>query len=293
MKPELLLFLMLNGIVWGFIVALISLGLSLIFGLLRMINVAHGAIYMLGAVTAWYMVNYTNNFWIGLITAPIVWGITFSVIERVLLHRIEESHDATIIATFGLMLLIEQAALAIFGGTPERIIEPIHGTIRMFGFEYSKYRIFVAIISLIVLGIIAFGLTKTKWGMWVRAVQQNSELALNIGVPTERVYALTFGLGAAIAAFAGVLAAPIAVVEFRMGVDILALAFIVVIVGGLGSLVGSVAAALLISLMEGLSAAFLSPTGARVLSLLVMAVIVYVKPFGLFIRTRESLINNA
>ncbi len=272
----------INGFVWGLIIALIALGLTLVFGLLEVINVSHGALYMLGAVFAWYMERFFGNFWIGLALAPLLVGIIGLIIERGVLRPIEDKPAMTIIATFGLMLIFHQAVLATFGGAPQRMREPIQFGFSIFGFGYPGYRLIVAAFSVAAMaGLWAF-LYKTKFGLWMRAVRQDREMALAMGIPMNFVYMITFGLGSFLAALGGVLAAPIVVVDFKMGLDILIVTFIVVIIGGLGSLLGSVVAAILIGELEGIASVFVSPTNARVLSLVFMVIVLLIRPHGLF-----------
>lgn len=272
----------INGFVWGLIIALIALGLTLVFGLLEVINVSHGALYMLGAVFAWYIERFFGNFWIGLALAPLMVGIIGLIIERGVLRPIEDKPAMTIIATFGLMLIFHQAVLATFGGAPQRMREPIQFGFSILGFGYPGYRLIVAAFSVATMaGLWAF-LYKTKFGLWMRAVRQDREMALAMGIPMNFVYMITFGLGSFLAALGGVLAAPIVVVDFKMGLDILIIAFIVVIIGGLGSLLGSVVAAILIGELEGIASVFVSPTNARILSLVFMVIVLLIRPHGLF-----------
>src|SRR5262245_13678967 len=271
----------LNGLVWGLILALIALGLTLVFGLLEIINVSHGEMYMLGAVLGWYVLQATGNFWTSLLIAPILVGLLGLATERVVLRRIEAKPILTIIATFGLSLIFQQSVLGLLGGAPQLIAAPFVWEISIFGFGYSGYRFFVALCSAVAIGALWGFLHHFKYGMWMRAVQQDREMALAVGIPISRVYMLTFGLGAALAALGGILAAPIVALEFRMGLDILPAVFIVVIIGGLGSIQGSLLAALIIGELEGIASVFVTPTTARIFSLLFMSVVLLYRPEGL------------
>lgn len=275
-----------NGLVWGLIIALIALGLSLVFGLLEVINVAHGSLYMLGAVLAWYAIEYTGSFWLGLAVAPLVVGAVGIGVERVILRPIEDQPIITIIATFGLLLIIQQGVLGVFGGAPRRITPPFPQLIPFLGVGYPVYRLFVAAISILIIASLWLFLQRTRFGLWMRAVRQNREMALALGIPTKRVYMVAFGLGSAMAGLGGVLASPIVTVEFQMGLKILVTAFMVAVIGGLGSLAGSVVAAVLIGELEGLLSVFVEPTYARVGSLLFMATILLLRPEGLMGRAR-------
>ena len=272
----------LNGFVWGWILALISLGLSLIFGLLQIINIAHGTLYMLGAVFSWYLLQWTGSFWVTLIGAPLLVGLLGMALERTLLRPVEKNPVMTIIATFALLLIFQQTVFLTFGGSARRIPEPFGFQVSLGQFGYSGYRLVVAGIAVVVLAGVWIFLHKTRAGLWIRAVKQDKEMALALGIPVSTVYTLTFGLGACLAALSGVLAAPIVAVDFRMGIDIIISAFIVVIIGGVGSLKGSVISALLVGELIGIASIFLAPTMAQIVALLVMAVILLFRPHGLF-----------
>ncbi len=272
----------LNGFVWGWILALISLGLSLIFGLLQIINIAHGTLYMLGAVFSWYLLQWTGSFWVTLIGAPLLVGLLGMALERTLLRPVEKNPVMTIIATFALLLIFQQTVLLTFGGSARRIPEPFGFQVSLGQFGYSGYRLVVAGIAVVVLAGVWIFLHKTRAGLWIRAVKQDKEMALALGIPVSTVYTLTFGLGACLAALSGVLAAPIVAVDFRMGIDIIISAFIVVIIGGVGSLKGSVISALLVGELIGIASIFLAPTMAQIVALLVMVVILLFRPQGLF-----------
>lgn len=272
----------LNAVVWGMIMALIALGLNMIFGLLHIINMAHGALYMLGAVVAWYLIELTGNFWIALVVAPLCVGIVGIAMERGLLRKIEDKPITTIICTFGIMLVIQQLVLMIFGGSPRRIAAPIPYRFPLFQLEYPLMRIVIAFISILVMVGLWFFLRKTKYGLWMRAVVQDREMAIALGIPVNKVYMWTFVLGSALAAFSGVLAAPIVSVEFMMGREVLIMAFIIVIVGGMGNLEGSVIAAIMISMIQGIGALYVPPAIATVFALAFMIIVLLFRPQGLF-----------
>ena len=272
----------LNAVVWGMIMALIALGLNMIFGLLHIINMAHGALYMLGAVVAWYLIELTGNFWIALVVAPLCVGVIGIIMEKGLLRSIEDKPITTIICTFGLMLVIQQLVLMIFGGSPRRLAAPISYRFPLFQLQYPMMRIVIAFISILVMVGLWFFLRKTKYGLWMRAVVQDREMAIALGIPVNKVYMWTFVLGSALAAFSGVLAAPIVSVEFMMGREVLIMAFIIVIVGGMGNLEGSVIAAIMISLIQGIGALFVPPAIATVFALAFMIIVLLIRPQGLF-----------
>lgn len=271
----------LNGFIWGMIAALISIGLTLTFGVLRIVNCAHGEFYMLGALIAW-LFSLKYNFWIALPVAPVIVGFIGIVIERMILRPIEDDPTTTLIVTVGIMLIIQQFALIVFGGSPQRVNLPIPDLIQLFGYNYPVYRFVVAAIAGVVLILLWIFLYKTDLGMLARASQADRELALMMGVDVNRVYMLTFGIGAALPALAGVLAAPIVTVFFLMGIDALTLAFIVTIVGGLGNVKGTLLAAILIGEVEGIVSVFTSPVIARVVSLLILCIVLAIKPTGIW-----------
>jgi branched-chain amino acid transport system permease protein len=272
----------LNAVVWGMIMALIALGLNMIFGLLHIINMAHGALYMLGAVVAWYLIEVTGSFWIALVVAPLCVAVVGVLMEKGLLRTIEDKPITTIICTFGVMLAIQQLVLMIFGGSPRRIAAPISYRFPLFQLQYPMMRIVIAFISVLVMAGLWFFLRKTKYGLWMRAVVQDREMGIALGIPVNKVYMWTFILGSALAAFSGVLAAPIVSVEFMMGREVLIMAFIIVIVGGMGNLEGSVIAAIMISLIQGIGALFVPPSIATVFALAFMIIVLLIRPQGLF-----------
>jgi branched-chain amino acid transport system permease protein len=272
----------LNAVVWGMIMALIALGLNMIFGLLHIINMAHGALYMLGAVVAWYLIEVTGSFWVALIVAPLCVAVVGILMEKGLLRTIEDKPITTIICTFGVMLAIQQLVLMIFGGSPRRISAPIPYRFPIFQLQYPLMRVVIALISILVMAGLWIFLRKTKYGLWMRAVVQDREMGIALGIPVNKVYMWTFILGSALAAFSGVLAAPIVSVEFMMGREVLIMAFIIVIVGGMGNLEGSVVAAIMISLIQGIGALFVPPSIATVFALAFMIIVLLVRPQGLF-----------
>lgn len=273
---------LLNGLTWGLAVALIALGLNLIFGLLEVVNMSHGALYMLGAVTTAVIVSATGSFLLALLIAPLAVGVLGVVVERVVLRPIEDDLTTSLIATFGLMLVFEHIALLWFGPGTQAVPAPVDTTVSLGGITYSGYRLLVAFASLCLVGLLSLFLRHTRHGLWMRGVRQDRETAAALGVPTSRVYMLTFGLGSGLAALAGVLLVPIVSANHLMGLDVLAVAFIVVIVGGLGSMRGVLVASLVYALLENLATVAVPPVEARVLTLAAMIAFVLVRPEGLF-----------
>jgi branched-chain amino acid transport system permease protein len=280
-ETQLLLGLM-NGIVYGLVVALIALGLSLIFGLMGVVNVAHGELFMLGGIVTWYVVNYLGGYYIALLAAPILIGGLGIGIERIVLRPLGYKPENTIIATIGVLFIIQHSTLLIFGPAPRNVLAPFDFVVQMPGFGYSGYRIIVSAISVVLLVTVWTLVHKTRFGLYVRACQQNQEVATTLGIPVNRVFMLAFGLSSALAALGAAISAPLLSVHYLAGLDILIISFIVVIVGGLGSLKGTVLAAILICTMEGVASAFVAPTEARILSLILLVAVLVVRPSGLF-----------
>jgi branched-chain amino acid transport system permease protein len=282
MAMELMLILAMNGLVFGLIVALIALGLSIIFGLLDIINVAHGDFFMVGTVFAWVIVTATGNYWLAFLIVPLLGLLLGAFIERGIFRPIEESAALSIVAAFGLSLILQEGVRATFGATPKRILDPIGLTIPLLSLQYEVYRLFAAGIAILAIAGFFLFLHRTKFGTWMRAVRQDREMAIAMGVPANRVFIVTFALGTAMAMLGGVVAAPITSVEFRLGLDVLPLCFIAVIVGGLGNLPGTAAAAVLLAVMEGVITSFAAPTTARIVSLTLMSVVLLLRPQGIF-----------
>ncbi len=282
--PDLLanlLFLLVDGLVWGLIIALIALGLTLIFGIMGIINMAHGDLYMVGAVLAVVLGSWVN-FWLALVLAPIILGIAALPVERWVLRPFEGKPLVTMVGTIGVSFIVQQVVLMTFGGTPKIVAYPIFGVVNLIGGPYPAYRIFAAFAGLILIGALWLLIYKTNFGIYVRATMEVPEMADAIGINTSLIRVITFGLGAGLAAAGGVLAAPIRQVFFLMGADVILISFIVVIVGGLGSLKGALVAALGISAVEGMLSAALDPVQSRATIMMLMALVLVFRPRGLF-----------
>jgi branched-chain amino acid transport system permease protein len=279
---EILLLLAMNGLIWGLIIALIALGLSIIFGLLDIINIAHGDFFMVGTMVAWATVEATGNFWLAFLTAPLIGFMLGALIQRIVIQPIRNAAALSIVATFGLSMIMQETARLTFGAIPKRLLPPIQQTVTVFGLEYEVYRLFAAVLAIAALAGFFLYLHRTKMGTWMRAVRHDRDTAIAMGIPAEKVYVLTFAIGFALAAFGGVVAAPITTVDFRGGVDILPVCFMAVIIGGLGNLPGTAAAAVLLAFMEGVIQSFADPTVARIASLVLMSAVLLVRPQGLF-----------
>ena len=284
--PHLLL-ATLEGLVTAAVLALTALGLSLVFGVMRVVNVAHGEFFMLGAVLAWAVATFLGGhpafgFLAALIIAPLIVGAVALIAERLVLRRLNYNPEATIVATIGMLYIIQQLALSFYGPEARPVEAPFNYRILLPWFGYSGYKLFVIAASALLLAATWFVLTRTRIGLVMRATQYDSETAQAFGIPVDRVYAGVFALGAMLAAVAAVLIVPISQAHYLMGRDPLLLSFIVVIIGGLGSLRGTVVAALLIGVSDGVISVFFSPTLAKIIATLVVAMVLVFRPQGLF-----------
>lgn len=284
--PHLLL-ATLEGLVAASVLALTALGLSLVFGVMRIVNVAHGEFFMLGAVLAWAVATALGahpaiGFVAALIVAPLVVGAVALLSERLVLRRLNYDPEATIVATIGLLYIIQQLALSFYGPEARPVTPPFSYRVLLPWFGYSGYKLSIIAASGLLLVATWLVLTRTKIGLVMRATQYDREMAQAFAIPVERVYAGVFALGAMLAAFAAVLIVPISQAHYLMGQDPLLLSFIVVIIGGLGSLRGTVVAALLIGLSDGIVSMFFSPTLAKLIATLVVAMVLVFRPQGLF-----------
>jgi branched-chain amino acid transport system permease protein len=277
-----ILFLLMNGLIWGLIIALISLGLSLIFGVMGIVNMAHGDIYMLGAVLGFSLFPLLGNFWLALIVVPVIIALIAAPIERFILRPYEGYHAVTMIATVGISFILQQISLAWYGGIPKKMVDPWPVAFHFLGVDYPGYRLLIAAISVAIIAAIWVFLYRTPYGILIRASIQDREMAAAMGIDTNKVLISTFVLGSVLAAIGGVLAAPVTQVSYLMGNDVSLLAFIVVIVGGLGSLEGTLIAALGLCSLEGVITSVLSPTQSKAAIFIIMVAVLMVRPRGLF-----------
>ena len=286
-----LLFASLEGLVHAAVLSLIALGLSLVFGVMRIVNVAHGEFFMLGAIITWWVSSFVSGnpaigFLLALLVVPFIVGITAVLSDWLILRHLKYDPEATIIATIGILYIIQQFALMTFGPDAKPVEQPFNIRLDLYWFGFSAYKFFVIFSAIILLLAIWLVMSKTKFGLILRATQLDSETAQAFGIPISRVYNMVFGLGAAIAAVGAVLIVPIQQAHYLMGGEPLLLAFIVVIIGGLGSLKGTVAAAILIGMSDGIISVFFSPNIAKILAILLVVVVLIIKPNGLFGTTK-------
>src|SRR5688500_5690492 len=277
----------LEGTVIAATLALTALGLSLVFGVMRIVNVAHGEFYMLGAVFAWWFASLIPGqpalgFLVALAASPLIVGAIAIAAERLGLKRLSYNPEATIVATIGLLYILQQLALTFYGPDARPAAAPISFRIQFPWFGSSGYNLIVVGASIALLVATWLVLTRTKLGLVMRATQYDRETAQAFGIPVDRVYAAVFALGAMLAATAGVLIVPIQQAHYLMGLDPLLLSFIVVIIGGLGSLRGAVIAAFVIGISDGVISVFFSPNLSKILATLLVALVLIFRPEGLF-----------
>jgi branched-chain amino acid transport system permease protein len=279
---------LLLGLINGAFYALLSLGLAVIFGMLNIINFAHGALYMVGAFCAYFLLNLLGlNYWLALIISPLVVGALGMIIERTMLQRLAGlDHLYGLLLTFGLALIIQGVFQNYFGssGLPYAIPRELSGGTNL-GFMFlPNYRGWVIIFSLVVCLATWFIIEKTRLGAYLRAATENPALVRAFGINVPRMVTLTYGFGVGLAALAGVLAAPINQVRPLMGADFIIVVFAVVVIGGMGSILGSIITGFMLGLIEGLTKVFY-PEASNTVVFVIMAIVLLVKPAGLFGRT--------
>jgi len=279
---------LLLGLINGSFYALLSLGLAVIFGMLNIINFAHGAQYMMGAFAAYFLLNFAGlNYWVALIVAPLAVGAFGVLIERSLLKWIYRlDHLYGLLLTFGLALIIEGVFRNYFGssGLPYRVPELLQGGQNL-GFMFlPNYRAWVVVFSLVVCLTTWFVIERTKLGSYLRAATENPALVRAFGINVPRMITLTYGFGVALAALAGVMAAPIYNVSPQMGAHLIIVVFAVVVIGGMGSIMGAIVTGFGLGLIEGLTKVFF-PEASNTVIFIIMAIVLLIRPAGLFGRS--------
>jgi branched-chain amino acid transport system permease protein len=283
---DLIIIQTVNGIVTGMILALIASGLTLIFGIMDVVNFAHGELFMLGAYVGVVVIATTGNFWLALIASALIVALFGAALQIVTLRPlIGRDPLNTILATFGISLVLQNYALWQFGPVSRKIPEPISSQFTLFYLQYPWYRILIAVLSAAIIGGFWLFLKYSKFGVWIRATAQDRTMAQAMGIPVPLVYTGVFAIGSAMAAASGVLFAPTTGVDHSMGLDWVLKAFIVVVVGGMGNFGGSIAAAIFISLVEAYAAIWLDPSHAVIVSFVVLILTLLFRPTGLFVAT--------
>ncbi len=275
----------INGASIGVAVVLMALGLTIIFGLLDVINMAHGEFYAIGAYAAVALLAVGVPFWWALAITPALMAVLGYATERALIQRVfhsRERHTLTLLLTFGLAIILEDALKLAFGANPLRLEAPISGATEMFGLFFPNYRLFLMGFGAVVIGMVWLVVFRTRLGAMVRAAAFDRHMAASLGVPVGAVYAGTFAFGVALAGLAGVLLAPIYSVFPTMGRDFVLIAFSVVIIGGMGSIKGAVIAGLLLTQVQSISSLYISPVWSDPLLFGIMVLVLMWRPQGLF-----------
>jgi branched-subunit amino acid ABC-type transport system permease component len=275
---------LLNALALAGLLFLVSAGLSLVFGILRVVNFAHGVFYMLGAYLGYTAVKLSGQFWLSLVAVPPVVGAVGALLEASTLRFIYRRPPIyQLLLTFGLALILEESIRVLYGPTAMGVDPPalLQGSVTLLGAVYPSYRLFLVVLGIAVgIGVWQF-LQRTRAGLVIRAVAQNSEMADCLGADVTRVRTLVFGAACALAGLGGVAAAPMTTAYLGMGISVIVDAFVVVVIGGLGSIVGSMAGSLIVGAAQTWGAYYLSET-AMVVIYAVMGAILIFRPWGLF-----------
>ena len=284
LTPQLLMLQLLTGLALGAVYALLAIGLSLIFGMLTVVNFAHGAFFMVGAFLGVYFLTVTGSFWFSLVLTPIAVGSIGLLCERFLVRPLYgRGIDYPLLLTFGLSYVLVEAMRVIFGieGLPTSTPAELRGVVNVGFGMFPLYRLFlIAATAVIVLALWLF-IEKTRYGLIIRAGSRDNEIVRVLGIDIAKIWLLVFGLGTAIAGLSGLLAAPTRAVNPEMGIPVLAESFVVTVVGGMGSLVGAVVAGMLVGVVFSMTSLF-APEYAELSIFVLMAVVLLVRPQGLF-----------
>lgn len=274
----------IHGIVYGMLLFLVAAGLTLVFGMMGVLNFAHAGFYMLGAYFAYSVVAWSGNFWLSLIVAPVAVGICGGLVERFLLRKVHQfGHAYELLLTFGVFLAIGEIVKWFWGNSPLSVQIPasLSGSLTILGATYPYYRLFMLTCGVAVLILLSFLILRTRIGIIVRAAVADAEMVGALGTNVPIVFLGVFSVGSALAAFGGVIAGPFLSTYPGMGFDILTDVFVVIVVGGFGSLFGAVVASIMIGVIQSYGILFL-PKFALVFEFVLMAVILIVRPNGLF-----------
>ncbi|MFJ0391216.1 branched-chain amino acid ABC transporter permease [Bordetella bronchiseptica] len=287
MTVDLVLLQLFTGLALGAIYVLLAVGLSLIFGMLTVVNFGHGAFFMLGAYAGVVVLDLTQNFWAAMLLAPLAVAAVGMVCERWLIRPLYgRGIDYPLLLTFGLAYMLVEAVRMLFGraGLPFDTPEALAGFTNLGFADFPTYRLFIIAVTIVLLLALWLLIEKTAFGLIVRAGARDPVIVRVLGIDVSRVWLLVFGLGTGIAALAGVLAAPLQGVSPEMGTSVLIVAFVVTVVGGMGSLMGAVVAGLLVGVAESMSVLFF-PEAAKVSMFVIMAAVLLWRPQGLFGRS--------
>jgi branched-chain amino acid transport system permease protein len=282
MSLNLLLTQIVNGLGVGMIYFMIAIGLSIIFGIMHFINIAHGAFYLVGAYLCYVLMGATGSFWVALALAPVIVGAAAWLAEPGVRRLYDLPASFQILATLGLALIIQELVILIFDPVGKSIAAPavLRGAIVFGDFVYPKYRLFVIAFTAVVAAVLWFLLERTNYGAVLRAGTESMQTVELLGIDISRVFSLTFAVGAALTALAGVLIAPIRGVEPFMGVEALSVAFVVIVIGGIGSFTGALVGGLLIGVVQSVMTVFWA-AGASIMIYVAMALVILLRPHGL------------
>ncbi len=282
--PQLLALQLVTGIALGSVYALLAVGLSLIFGMLTVVNFAHGAFFMVGAFLGVYFLGITGNFWFSLLLTPLAVGLIGLITERFLVRPLYgRGIDYPLLLTFGLSYVMIDAMRFAFGieGLPSSTPAALRGATNLGFGHFPTYRLFLIAITAVIMLALWLFIEKTKYGLIIRAGARDPEIVRVLGIDVSKVWLIVFGLGTAIAGLSGVLAAPTRAVNPEMGIPILAESFVVTVVGGMGSLPGAVIAGLLVGIVFSMTSLF-APAYAEMSIFVLMAVVLLIRPQGFF-----------
>lgn len=302
MPPSFFLEQILNGLQFGLMLFLLAAGLTLVFGIMDFLNLAHGSLYMLGAYLAATFAGALGNFFLAVILAVVITAIVGTLLEWSLLRRFyARDHLSQVLATFALILIFNELVRFVWGPQPILLAPPpsLSQPVELLpGFKYSAYRIFIILLGVFLAGVLFWTIHRTRVGMWLRAGASNRLMAQTMGVPAGRLFTVVFGFGAGLAAIAGAALGPIMAVQIGMGESILVLAFVVIVIGGIGSVKGALVGALVVGMVDVSGRAFLpliflsvappevasnlGPALASILIYLLMAIVLIFRPRGLF-----------
>ena len=275
-----------NGIVNGMILALVASGLTLIFGIMDVVNFAHGDLVMLGGFTGATTLALTGSFWLALVVAAITIAVLGAALQATTLRPLLGRDPlTTILATFGMSLVLQKYAIWQWGPSARSLPEPITGQFTLFYLKYPWYRVATAVLAAAIIGALYAFLKYGRYGIWIRATTQDRVMAQAMGIPVPVVHTAVFAIGAAMAAASGVLFGPLGGVTQNMGADFTLRAFIVVVVGGMGNLGGSILASIFISLLEAYASLVVSPAQAVIASFTALILTLLFRPTGLFVPT--------
>ena len=285
-EPYLVQFL--NGLSIAAILILVGYGLAVIFGMMRIINWAHGEFFMLGAYVVLVVGEAGGSYWLALLIAPIIVALVGAIIERLLVRHLYKELLATVLLTWGLSICLRQLVRLVIGPEWRYIGNPLPGSMTFLGISYPLYRLFIVVLAVAVMGFVGYLMLKTRFGLYCRAVRQNREMAAALGVDTDRINLLSFALGTGLAGLGGAVMAPLVTIQPDMGLSFLGDSFLVVIVGGAGSIMGIVVSALLLAGVRAILSFSINPVWSYILVLLFATVIIRFRPQGLLGTKREE-----